>query len=478
MNDTLLRIYHGMPYPFRVAMASTWGYRLRWWRYTAETERLKEEALAREQWSTEQWKAWQEERLGQILHRAATQVPYYREIWSKRRQQGDKASWDYLENWPILEKDPLRNTPRAFVADDCDIKKMYHEHTSGTTGKSLDLWWSQEMVREWYALFEARWRHWYGVSRHDRWAILGGQLVVPTKKRQPPFWVWNAGLNQLYMSSYHLAPDLIHHYFEALQKYKIKYVLGYTSSLHELAETALRQGGDILAQARNLPLKVIITNAEPVFDYQRKAIEEAFQRPLKETYGMSEAVAAASECEHHHLHLWPEIGWIEVVNQDQPVPLGTSGDLVCTGLLNIDMPLIRYRIGDRGALPAEHTVCACGNQLPILASVEGRIDDVLYTADGRRIGRLDPIFKARLPVREAQIIQDSLQQVRVRYVPTAEFTAEAGQSIIKRLQDRMGDVTVTLEELEQIPRTNNGKFRAVVCNLPPEEKNLVQRHNQ
>ena len=28
------------------------------------------------------------------------------------------------------------------------------------------------------------------------------------KQRRPPFWVWNAGLKQLYMSSFHLAPDL------------------------------------------------------------------------------------------------------------------------------------------------------------------------------------------------------------------------------------------------------------------------------
>jgi len=36
----------------------------------------------------------------------------------------------------------------------------------------------------------------------SRWAILGGQVVVPVAQRHQPFWVWNAALNQLYMSSY------------------------------------------------------------------------------------------------------------------------------------------------------------------------------------------------------------------------------------------------------------------------------------
>ena len=35
------------------------------------------------------------------------------------------------------------------------------------------------------------------------------------------------------------------------------------------------------------------------------------------------------------------------------VTKGASGDLVCTGILNADMPLIRYSTGDRGALRAE-----------------------------------------------------------------------------------------------------------------------------
>jgi phenylacetate-CoA ligase len=106
--------------------------------------------------------------------------------------------------------------------------------------------------------------------------------------------------------------------------------------------------------------------------------------------------------------------------------------------------------------------------------VEGRVDDVLFTADGRRIGRLDPVFKADLPVREAQIVQDALNRVRVRYVPTAAFTADTAHTLVERLQARMGGVTVVLEPLAQVPRTAAGKFRAVVCNLPPEDRAAIR----
>jgi phenylacetate-CoA ligase len=401
--------------------------------------------------------------LAYILHRAATRVPYYREQWAARRRQGNRTSWEYLENWPVLEKEPLRHNPTAFVADDCAIGQMFHEHTSGTTGKSLDIWWSRQTVRAWYALFEARCRHWHGVSRHDRWAILGGQLITPRSQRQPPFWVWNAALNQLYMSSYHLAPDLIPYYFDALQRYRINYVFGYTSSLYAIAKEALQVG------RKDLQMSVAITNAEPVFDYQRRAIAEAFQCPVRETYGMAEIVAAASECTEGILHLWPEVGWVEVFESAQPIASSALRDLVCTSLLNADMPLIRYRIGDSGVLPAVNTPCACGRTLPTLASIEGRADDLLYTLDGRRIGRLDTVFKTHLPVCEAQIIQETLGKIRVRYVPTADFTPAAARSIVQRLQERLGTVEVLLERVDEVPRERNGKFRSVLCNLPAEE---------
>ena len=216
MNDWILDLYHNLPGPVRSIAASLRGYYLRSWRYNQKTARAAEEALEREQWSDGRWDSWQKNRLSFVLHRAATRVPYYREYWANRRRRGDLASWEYLENWPILEKEHVRDNPSAFMADDCDIRRMFREHTSGTTGKPLNLWWSMETVREWYALVEARCRYWNGVSRHNRWGMIGGQLVTPVSQRDPPFWVWNKGLNQLYMSSYHLAPDLLGSYLDAM----------------------------------------------------------------------------------------------------------------------------------------------------------------------------------------------------------------------------------------------------------------------
>jgi len=457
-----MRLYHRLPTPARSVAASAFGWYLRQWRYSAKTEALVAATLERDHWPADRWRDYQQERLSFVLERAATRVPYYRDLWAKRRRMGDRASWAYLENWPILSKDRVRENPRAFVADDCDPRRMFAEHTSGTTGKPLSLWWSRDTVRHWYALNEARGRRWYGISRKDPWAIIGGRMVTPFGQRRPPFWVWNAGLNQLYMSAYHLAPDLVSSYLDALARYRVTYLFGYSSGLHALAEAALRHG------RTDLRMAVVITNAEPLLDYQRRAIGEAFRCPVRETYGMAEIVAGASDCEHGALHWWPEVGMLEVCDEDRPVAPGGLGDLVSTGLLNADMPLIRYRIGDSARLSA--AACDCGRSLPLMESLEGRTDDLVITPDGRKVGRLDVVFKENLPLAEAQIVQETRTRIRLRYVPAPGFTLQVIDDVRQRLQERLGQMEIVFEEVDQVPRGAFGKFRAVVSNLAFQEQ--------
>lgn len=454
-----LRAYHALPYPLKVAAAAVQGLRLQRWRYGPETERLVAEALERENWPDQQWRTYREERLARLLHRAATRVPYYRNLWEERRRRGDSRSWEVLENWPLLDKEALRNHARAFVADDCDPRRMFAWSTSGTTGKSIILWWSRATMRHWYALIEARWRRWHGVSIRSRWAILGGKLVTSAAAKKPPFWVWNPAMRQLYMSAYHLSPDLLSYYLDALRQHRIEYLWGYSSALHALAEAAL--------DARTvLPMKVVIANAEPLLPYQREMIERAFGCPARETYGMAEAVCAAGECEAGQLHLWPEAGVLEVRGADGAwATEGTAGEFVCTGTVNEDMPLIRYRVGDRGIAPIEGTKCSCGRFLPLLPGVEGRCDDVLITPDGRRVGRMDPVFKGGIPVREAQIIQEALDRIRVKVVPAHGFAPRHVADLEARVRDRLGEVRVVVERVTEIPRTSAGKFKAVISEL-------------
>ena len=461
MNGISQRLYNSLPPSLRSVAASGRGYYLRWWRYGLETEGLVDAALERDMWSERQWKTWQHGRLTDLLHRAATKVPYYREYWRRRRRTGDRASWDTLEHWPVLKKDALRATPEAFVAEDCSSRRMLPFYTSGSSGKPLKLWISRTDDRFWYALFEARWRRWYGLSRSNRWAIVAGQLVTPISQRQPPYWVWNRGLNQLYMSSLHIGERTAKDYLNAMQVYEIQYLYCQSAAGALIARFGLEQDLD------PPPLKAVITSAEPLFPHQREAISQFFQCPVRATYGMAERVLGASECEAASMHAWPDAGILEVIDDDgdERVPEGHAGRFICTGLVNLNMPLIRYEVGDRGSVMPETTRCSCNRTLPVIDSIDGRLDDVIVTPDGRRVGRLSPAFKGAIAIHEAQVIQESEQLLRVLVVPAQGYSVKDAEAITSNLRDRVGNMQIEIDEVSRIARSATGKFRGVINNV-------------
>jgi phenylacetate-coenzyme A ligase PaaK-like adenylate-forming protein len=446
-------LYRRLPGPFQTLAAGIRGYQLQRRRYGKQTEALVGEALERDSWDAERWKQFREERLAFVLHHAATRVPYYREQWARRRREGDRASWEILANWPILSKNAVRETPRAFLAEGAD--RQYETSTSGTTATPLRLFQSRETLVSWYAIFEARIRRWHGVSVRDRWAHLGGQRVIPGPRTKPPYWVWNPGMNQLYMSTYHIRLDAVDAYLEALRRYRIRYLFGYASALYALAG-AVRERGLQAPQ-----MAVVFSNAEAFYPFQREVIAEVFRCPVRDTWGQAEIVSGGSECPSGTMHFWPEVGQTEWLRDDADEPVGVAepGRMISTGFLNAGMPLVRYEGGDRSTPAAPGVSCACGRGLPIIRSLDGRQADIILTPDGVPVGGLDLIFHPGIPMREGQIIQESLLRFRVKVVPAPGFASRHSEEMSRGLRNILGDrVEVVVETVESIPRTAAGKF--------------------
>lgn len=458
MNSRLRQIYYGLPSWARSAAATAEGVRLNWWRWGRESEDLVAEAIERESWSAERWRSQQLEQLAERLDHAARTAPYYRQYWSSRRQRGDRRSWERLEHWPLLEKDTVRRFGSALVAEDESAGPYRMEATSGTTGTPLRLWRSRRTLIRRYAIYEARHRRWYGVSRRERWAMAGCQLVAEPAAEKPPFWVWNAAMRQLYVSGYHLAPEQTALSLAAIGKYRCRYAWGYPSSLALLA-----QGRDLAQGAPQL--SCVVANAEPLLASQRALIEESFGCRAYETYGMVELAAAAGECQAGSLHWFPEFGYVEAIGPDGELALDEPGELVATSLLDSDMPLIRYRTGDSVTLGKSSEICACGRGLPRISSIEGRREDIVYAADGRPVARLDPVFKGDLPIREAQIVQERLGELLILVAPSEGWQPSHEMQIAGALRERLGDLDIRLETVAAIPRGANGKFRSIVSRL-------------
>jgi phenylacetate-CoA ligase len=206
----------------------------------------------------------------------------------------------------------------------------------------------------------------------------------------------------------------------------------------------------------------------------KDVIFAAFGARAYEEYSATENCVLATECEHGNLHVSPDFGIMEIVDeQGRPAPAGQPGRIVCTGLLNDVQPLIRYQIGDLACWAEAQ--CSCGRQgLPVIQSLEGRIEDVVVGPDGREMVRFHSVFFNLPNIVEAQVIQERVDVLRVKVVGTSEFSAADAGEISSRIRGKLGDVSVSIQRVDAIPRNSRGKFRAVISQLSAEERKSIK----
>lgn len=451
----MLTLYYRLPYFLKCFVATLRGYVLKSNRNLNRSKYLKE-INERDTWSKYQIKEYQQVLIKEMLAYCIKYVPYYRD-YNKLRSKN--SNWDplILSNWPILEKDLIRKDPDRFLSDQYNKKTLVNIPTSGTSGKPMSFWFSKEALSYWYALYEYRIKMWNGVSDKDNWANFGGQLVCEIGRTKPPYWVKNYAMNQLYLSSYNIRPDTIKDYANALIDYKVKYVLGYVSSIFSIANESLKQ-------KISLPqLKVVITNAEPLLEGQREIISKAFKCKVIQTYSGCEFSFSGNEDLNQDMFIWPEAGKLEVTSETGVISNYGKGELIVTGLINRAMPLIRYRVGDSVEIIEADRI-----NLPYdrFGQIFGRTDDLLISNNGDLVGRLDPVFKFDLKIKEAQIIQEDYGLFTVNVVPDIGYSSKDVNAISERLKERVGkNAIVNVLTLETIPRGANGKFKSVISKV-------------
>lgn len=295
-------------------------------------------------------------------------------------------------------------------------------------------------------------------------STFSGRMVVTDPESKGPFYRFNRIENQVYFSAFHLSPENAAGYVEGLRKHGIQWMTGYAVSHYLLARHIIEQGLKVP------PLKAVITTSEKLTSEMRAVMERAYQCKVFEEYSSVENVMFASECEHGRLHVSPDAGIVEILRADGiPVEPGEVGEVVATGLMRHYQPFIRYRMGDLAAWDA--APCPCGRQMPVLKEVVGRVEDVVVGPDGREMVRFHGVFVNQPNIVEGQIIQEALDQIRVKVVPTPAFSAADRDDIVLRVQQRLGSqVQVTIEKVTTIPRSRAGKLQAVISLIKPENR--------
>jgi phenylacetate-CoA ligase len=451
-----LDFFQKAPHIVKNILASFYGLKINRTRFY-KREYFKRQIESRGGFSYLDYQQWQKKQIEELLIYAWKKVPYYRNYW-KNEGINDPQVIAKIDNWPVLLKDTIRENPMMFISDDYNPKSLLLMHTSGSSGKPMTYYFSKSAMGLWYYLYDKHIKTAHGLDiKKDSFGTFGGQLICDINQKKGPFWTRNMPGNQVYFSSYHLNEENVESYLDAIAKYKLTYLMGYTSSFVSLVK---------LADKRNLKipqLKLVITNAEPLFDYQRSLISDAFKCPVQQTYSSCEYAFGGNEDINEIMFLWPEAGLLEVLTENNQVFNYGTGDFLATGLVNRAMPLIRFKTGDMGT-----KIRPLKDNFPyeIITKIEGRSDDMIFTSDGKSIGRLDPIFKSNFDIVEAQIIQHTLNQIEIKLVEGLNFNIQQKEEIIDRLRQRIGDkIEIIYSPVDHIVRGPNGKFKAVISKV-------------
>ncbi len=463
MNKHLERIYHGSPSFVQNALVSAYGLKLYRERYGRISKGFLDELLLSQTYSPDQMRDYQSERFVRLARHAIRTVPFY-QAWSSDSgvRPDDIRSIDDLGLFPIMTKDILRSDPDRLLSSEAPAKKhLISLQTSGTTGTPLTIYCTKRDRTHHYAFF-SRLRAWFGLPPRSKRATFFGRIIQLPEQHSPPFWRHDLAQRNLLMSSYHLSEANLAHYYEKLVRYRPEEIIGYPSSIYAIAQHILQNRLPMLKP------RLIITTAETLLDYQREAIETAFESTIVDQYGCAEMAVFASECEHGTMHVHPEHGIVETVDEDGRSVVGKPGSAVVTGLINMTMPLIRYAIGDRITLAGPDARCDCGRPFQIISEIEGRIDDVLYKRDGTPIGRLSPVFKGNPSIVEAKVIQETSGDLTIKLVTTPLFSDTDRNWLTGEMQRRVGTgLDVNIELVDSIARQPNGKFKAVESRYRP-----------
>jgi len=400
-------------------------------------------------------------RLKELLVHAYYNVAFYHRLFDRANvKPGDIKRVEDLSKLPLTSKREVReNFPEGILARGVDVKRCVKHRTSGSTGERM-VFLFDESARAFnkavslYPFIEC------GLKLSDRVAhIRGGARATPLIKESRDWFNRLGFMQRIFISP--LAP--FEEQIRALESFNPDVIYGYPSSLFLIAE-ALRDG-----RAKHITPRLVFSHGETLDDKVRHFINSTFAVEMYDTYGCSEAPRLAWECDEHvGYHICVTGSVVEFVDIDsgEHVAPGERGEIVITNLYNYAMPLIRYRIGDVG-VPSEE-MCPCGRTLPLMKSVEGRMDDFIIKPNGELISprTFAGILWNISGVGKYRLVQEKPDEFYIELVEEKGFTEKTADLLKKEIEKVMGcSIKLEVKIVKDVPPENSGKLRKIVSKV-------------
>jgi phenylacetate-CoA ligase len=409
-----------------------------------------------------QRRAWSEERLQHALA-CARKTRYGRSV----------GGGHTIDTWPLLEKERLRNNLEFFTNGNTLVSAP--AATGGTTGIPLRLVRSMRGVVFEQACQDRLIEHLGADPRTDRVAILRGDNIKDPNDLKPPHWIFTNGGQCMVFSSNVLNHETVANYAAALRDFAPKLLCAYPTSLECLCRLMQQQG----LQAS---VPGVLTSSEVLKREAWSLARDTLGCDVADYYGQAERVAFAHAFAPREYRFNPAYSYVELVpfRSDQIEDAGQGGlyEIIGTTFWNDLMPLVRYRTGDLVRLPEawgpreiEEVVFG----VRPFSGVLGREQEILVCPRGVRLTGIDHIPRDVDHILRIQVIQESLDDVRILVLPAPGYTERDAAQLLQNARAKVPDsMRLRIETAQWLERTPRGKTPLVIHREAVKEQLRLQ----
>jgi phenylacetate-CoA ligase len=437
-----------------------------------------------EHFSPEQMRELQLKRLQQLIAYAYERVPFYRSLFKDLGlKPGDITSLEDLRKVPPLGRQDVIDRHHAMVdhtlSESRDLAdrsvrapgepilfapfrrhRLVRNTSSGSTGAPTVFYEDGSRTALNWA-HEHRLKSWFGNmpgAREARMVRLSTEYLPKSRVLRLRNRLWN----QLILPGVNLTDREYAVCIEKLALFRPKTLWGYTSALAGFADYLKRSS----INPAPWGIRLVVSWAAPIYDHERRILEEVFACPVSNLYGAREVGQVAGQCPAGSYHINQEHLLVERDDDAADHADREEGEILVTTLDISPMPFIRYRMGDIGRIAP--STCSCGRTLPVLQEFVGRTGEIFHTRDGRMIS---PNFWCRTfmngrlsgAIRRFQVVYLNDHAMRIRIVKNGNYTEATEQVLADYLKKNFpNDMEFSFAYVPDIAPQVSGKYQMVV----------------
>ena len=395
-------------------------------------------------------KSFQQKELEKLLFHAVKTVPGYSNLSATSR----------LTDFPIATKSMYRKNEDIWISTSFKKEDLLIEKSSGSSGLQGKVYMSRKESMRSLAHQTYMWS-WAGYQPGERLLQLGMTLnrgVIKSLK--------DLLFRTIYTQAFNLNKEEV---YKNLSKFRRKngniYFGGYASGLYEYARLGQENG------INDIHFRSVISWGDKMFNHYRKTIESQFKTKVFDTYGCTEGLMIAGQCEFGSYHILSPHVFLEILDdQGKEVNVGEIGNVVVTRLDAYAMPLIRYSLGDLAIKEAEEIKCKCGKPFPLLRKIIGRDTDLVQTPSGKKliVHFFTGIMEHKTEIIQFRVVQEDTQCFILEYIPERDdLNVDEILLQIKLEMEQKADekLNIKFRKVPQILPTPSGKPQIIISNL-------------